>query len=1096
MKKSLLLIFMALLCFKLNAQITSSSLGGFVSDDKGGVPGATVVAIHTPTGTKYTTQTRGDGRYTIANINVGGPYSITVTYLGFQPQTKDGIMASLGDEIKVNFALASDTKQLNEVVVTGTQRSNSVFDKNALNTTTVFDAEKLAATPALNRNLNDFVRQTPQARADYNGGISIAGQNNKYNSVSINGAPANDQFGLAATGTNGGQANSSPIPVDAIEQLQVNVSPFDIRYSGFLGGSINAVTKSGTNKVTGGFSYFLRNQNLAGKTPTDNESIERIKLPDFTAKTYSASIGGPIIKNKLFLFVAGEYNKSETPKVFNFADYATGATSTQADIDGLANLLRTKYNYEPGGYLNNAAIIDRKALTAKLDWNISSKHRFSLFYNYIDAQNVSTYASSRTAINFNNGAIVYPNKTNQFTAELKSNFSNKVSNSLLLGYTDVLDDRGGLGDPFPSVQIRDGAGKTIYFGTEAFSAANQLKQKTYSLINETKFYTGNHTISLIEDAEYNDYYNLFIRQAYGAYVYNSLNDFINDSGPVSYNYSYSLVDNIAGDGSAAAAKFKTYRVGLALQDKYDVSPNTTILLGLRADLIGYATQPTEDTYFNNTALPIIQNYYNLEGARSGQAPDAYVSLSPRFAIKHTLDNGTTQFRGGFGLFQARLTAVTPGGMFSNAGVLIGGYQNNSNPRLPNGTLPFQPNVSNQYRAEAFGGTTTSPSGEIDIMAKNYKAPKAAKFNFAMDQKLPGGIVATIEGNYTFNINQTMYYNVNILPSTGRAVGPDNRPLYSTTKIDFNPAVSGVQNPYGSNVYLVTNGGRAGRSYVLSGLLSKKFQSGFDVSASYTFSRAQVMNEPTSSQNSSQWRYMETIYGKNNLTLTNSDFDFGHMVKANFSFTRDWFKFGGTSIGLFYTGQSGTRFTYVYRNSILGDDGTSSSNDVIYVPRSASELDFSTPLTVGSGASAVTYSPAEQRAAFDRYIENDPYLKTRRGKYAERNGGRMPFVNMFDLHLEQNFFLKVGNSKQHLAVSFDINNVGNLINKDWGRFYYLSNDNFQLLTVTGVNATTKVPSYQFNPTVTSAKDNAFTIQDFSNFNSSRWTGQLGLKYFFN
>jgi len=1091
MKKFLLFIFMAFVCSKVEAQITTSTLSGVVRDDKSGVPGATVVAIHTPTGTKYTTSTRADGRFTLPNVNIGGPYAVTVSYVGFQPQTKDGVTASLGDDIKVNFILKSESTQLQEVTVKGVQKTNSAFDKNSMNTTTVFDAAKLAATPSMNRNLNDLVRQTPQARIDYQGGISIAGQNNKYNSVSINGAPANDQFGLAATGTNGGQASSSPIPVDAIDQLQVNVSPFDIRYSGFLGGSVNAVTKSGANKATGGFSYFLRNQNLAGKTPTDNETQERIKLPDFTAKTYSANLGGALIKNKLFLFVAGEYQKSETPKVFDFANYGNIAATPQSKIDELANLLRTKYNYEPGGYLNNAATVDRKAITAKLDWNISPRHQFSLFYNHINSENVSTLASSRTAINFNNGAIVYPNRTHQFTGELKSNFSNKISNSLLVGFTDVLDDRGGLGNPFPSVQIRDGA-STIYFGTEAFSAANQLKQKTYSLINETKLYAGEHTFSLIEDAEYNDYYNLFIRQAYGAYVYNSVNDFINDSGPATYNYSYSMVDNIAGDGSAAAAKFKTYRVGLALQDKWDVTPTTSILLGVRADLIGYGNQPAEDTYFNNTALGYIQNSYDLDGARSGQAPKAYVSLSPRFAIKHSMNDGNTQFRGGIGLFQARITAVTPGGMFSNSGVLIGGTQGNTvnNPRLSNGTLPFQPDVTKQYRAEDFGGTTTIPAGEINIMAKNYKAPKVVKFNFAMDQKLPGGIVGSVEANYTLNLNQTMYYNVNLVRSTGNASGPDNRPLYSTTKIDFNPSVSGIQNPY-TNVYLVTNGGNPGRSYVLSGSLAKKFPMGLDLSASYTFSRSQVMNEPTSSQNSSQWRYMETVGGKNNITLSNSDFDFGHMAKVNATYTRDWFKFGGTSIGLFYTGQSGTRFTYVYKNSILGDDGFTSSNDLIYVPRSASELNF-VPLTVGT----VTYTADQQRAAFDNYINNDPYLKTRKGKYAERNGGRMPFVNMFDLHAEQNFFVKVGNSKQHLAISFDINNLGNLLNKDWGRFYYLSNDNYQLLTVQSVNATTKVPAYQFTPTLTSAKDNAFTIQDFSNYNSSRWTGQLGIKYFFN
>jgi len=1095
MKKILLLIIVALTSFGLKAQITTSTISGYVKDSGGAIPGATVTAVHTPTGTKYSTSTRSDGGFSLPNVNIGGPYTVTVNSVGYQAQTKQGISANLGDDVKVNFTISTSTQDLQEVVVKG-QKGYTVFDKNALNTTTVYDAAKLGTVPTVNRNLNDFIRQTPQAKVDYLGGISIAGQNNRYNSININGAPANDQFGLAATGTNGGQASSSPIPVDAIDQLQVNVSPFDTRYSGFLGGSVNAVTKSGTNKVVGGFSYFYKNQNLAGKTPTDIEiPTGRTKLPDFSSKTYSVNLGGPIIKDKLFLFVAGEYQKSETPKIFNFADYASGGTTTQQDITNLVDYLKNTYSYDPGTYENNASTVDRKALTAKLDWNISTKHHFSLFYNYIDSKNTSTSASSRTAINFLNNSVLYPNKTHQFTGELKSNFSNKVSNSLLLTYSNVLDDRNGLGNAFPSVQIRDGS-RNINFGTEAFSAANQLKQKTYSLINETKFYAGKHTLSLIEDAEYNDYYNLFIRQAYGAYVYNSIADFVGNKGPLQYNYSYSLVDNIAGDGSAAAAKFKTYRVALAFQDKYEVSPLTTILLGLRADLIGYATQPAVDNFFNNTAVGFIEKYYNLEGARSGQAPNAYVSLSPRFAIKHSFENQTTQIRGGFGLFQARLTGVTPGGMYSNSGVLIGGNSitngTATNPiKLPNGTpLPFQPDPSKQYTAEAFGATTAVPAGEMDVMAKNYKSPKIAKFNVALDQKLPGGVTASLEANYNLNINQTMYYNVNILPSTSNTAGPGSRPIYTTTKIDFNPALAGVQNPYGSNVYLITNGGRAGRSYSFSGSLAKKFESGLDIFGSYSYTRAQVMNEPTSSQNASQWRFMETINGKNQVSLSNSDFDFGSMFKVNVSYNKDWFKFGGTSIGIYYTGQSGTRFTYVMRNSILGDDGLTSNNDVMYVPNSASELKF-VPLTVGTR----TYTPAEQAAAFDSYINNDPSLRKQRGNFAGRNGARLPFVNMFDLHAEQNLFVTVGKSKQHLAFSIDINNLGNLINKDWGRFYFLTNDNYALLTYSGLDAN-KVPTYQFSPTLTSAKDNAFSIQDNSGYNSSRWTAQIGLKYFFN
>ena len=429
-------------------------------------------------------------------------------------------------------------------------------------------------------------------------------------------------------------------------------------------------------------------------------------------------------------------------------------------------------------------------------------------------------------------------------------------------------------------------------------------------------------------------------------------------------------------------------------------------------------------------------------------------------------------------------------MFSNAGVLIGGYTNNSNPRLPGGGLPFQADVSKQYRAEAFGATTTSPSGEMNIMAKDYRAPKVAKFNFAVDQKLPGGITGTIEGNYTLNLNQTMYYNVNILPSSRNATGVDGRPLYSTTKVDLNPSLAGVQNPY-TYVMLVKNGGRAGRSYVVSGSLAKKFQSGFDVSGSYVFSRAQVMNEPTSSQNSSQWRYMETVNGRNDVQRSRSDFDLGHRVSAfiakKFTYAKGAL---ASTFSLVYNGQSGNTFSYVYATGPVRDQGTSETNDLIFIP-TADQIKGMTFVT----NSSYPLTAAQQAAALEDYISNDNYLSKNRGKYAERNGARLPFTNIIDVKFLQDFNVKVFNKKYQFQLTYDIFNFTNMLNRVWGRTYFLSNDQFGLVRYSNPTsgAPSLLPTYSFNPINNNTPwgISSSTAPSYS----ARWVSQLGLRFKF-
>ena len=1075
-------------------QITTSSISGTVKDSKGPIPGASVVAIHTPTGSKFTTVTRSDGRYNLPNIIVGGPFTVTVSFVGLQPNSLNDIYTNLGENKLVNFMLSESSVELREVVVFG--GGNELFRGDNLNTTTLIDSQKLANNITTNRNLSDYFRNIPQAKVDANGAISIAGQNNRFNNISVNGAPINDAFGLAASGTNGGQASSSPIPIDAISQIQVNVSPFDTRYSGFTGGSINAVTKSGTNSFVGGFSYYNRNQNLAGKTPTDNPTSTREKLADFSNKTYALNLGGPIIKDKLFLFVSGEIQDNLTPNPFNFDDY-NGSLSI-SDLNSLTNFLQSEYNYNPGGFQNSANAFERSAFLGRLDWNINEKNKFSLTYNYNRADSRSEGRSGNNSINFTNSGLVFPNTANQITAELKTAFSNKLSNSLLMIYSDVIDDRNGLGNNFPRVQIRDGS-QSLNFGTEAFSTGNKLTQNTFNIINETKLYAGRHTFSFIEDIETAKFYNLFIRQNFGQYTFDNLSDFLNKGAASFYTRSYSLVDDITGDGSAAAADFNTFRIGAAVQDKFEISDRLTILGGLRADYVGYPTKTFVDDFFNNTAAPIINTFYDLEGARSGTLSNSYVSLSPRVSFNYALDKDrNSQIRGGIGLFQGRLPAVWPGGIYTNSGVIIGGTGSQGDD-LGNGQpLVFRSDINNQYSAEDFGGTATVPSGELNLVAKNFRLPKVMKLNLALDQKLPWGINATFEADYTRNINQVEYKNVNLAPPTLQSTGVGSRPIYSTgtrpNAIDLNPTTAGIQNPYLGNIYLLTNDNdNKGYAYTLSVLLDKKFKDGLTLNLGYVYNHARSTNDNSSSQNSSQWRFNEAPFGRNNLPLGFSDYDAGHRVTGYVGYNKNWFKFGGTSFGLVYTGQSGNRFSFVNRNSIVNDDSRTSTNDLVFIPNSASDIIF-IPLSVGSGANRVTFTPEQQAAGFDAFVNQDDYLKSRKGQFAERNGSRLPFSNLFDLHVQQDFFLKTGAKTQNFAFSVDFQNFGNLLNKDWGRVYRLGNDNYSLLTMAGLNAN-REPTYQFNPNTALATQDIFSIQDVSLYNSSRWIAQIGLKYFF-
>lgn len=1053
------------------AQVTTSNLSGSVKSASGeGLAGATVTVTHVPTGVVYTLATRSGGQFDLANINPGGPYRIVVSYVGFASITREDIFLDLGETERQNFTLSEDAGQLAEVVVATRVRGRETGKGG---TETSIGRDKMANLPTVGRNISDFLRFVPQAKVTSDGGIALAGQNNRYNSFYIDGAVNNDVFGLAASGTNGGQTGAPPISIDAIDQFQVVVSPYDAQHGNFTGGGINAITRSGTNDIQGSIYYFFRNQGLSGKTPT-GEKKDAVKLNDFSNKTYGFRIGGPMIKNKLFFFVNAEMQRDERPQPFTFSSYEGSAT--QADIETLTSFLKTNYNYDPGGYLNNAEELTADRITAKIDWNINSNHKLSTSYRFNNAERYNTSRSSNQTINFYNNGYIMPSKTNSGSLELNSRFNKGSNNKLLLTFTNVKDDRGPLGNPFPRVTINDGTGRLI-FGTEEFSTANLLKQKNFALFDVFKFYKGRHSFSVGTDNELSDSYNIFIRQNYGSYTFDDMATFMDGGTADNYNRSYSIVDNgITGDKSEnAAAGFKTLRLGFFINDEIRVNDNLTVNLGVRADNTSFLTDPRTDNFFNDTAINAINDHYDLRGARSGQISDPKWSINPRIGFTYKMDDEGITLRGGLGMFTGRVPLVWPGGVYNNNGISIAG--------LNGSDLEFRADPFDQYTLQDLGRTARLPSGEVNLIAKDFKLNKVFRTSLAVDKNLDKGWKISIEGVFTKNINEIAYKNVNLLPPTKKSVGVDQRDVHD---LDRNfpksiPMRADGTNPYTGIYLLYNNDDKKGYAYNFTFTVDKAWRKGFAFNANYTYGNSVVLNEGTSSQNSSQWRYMETVNGRNNMVRSTSDFDLGHRINMYVA-KKITYANGllATTVSLVYNGQTGAPYSYVMTRGMVRDYDNFEDNDLIYVPRTSSEINFEQNGDL---------TPAQQWELFDQFIENDSYLSKRRGQYAERNGARLPFTHIVDLKLAQDFNLKVGDKTYQVQLTYDIFNFTNMLNRNWGRQYFATNDNYRLLDFRGyTSATDLTPRYRFTPP---SEGRTYNVSDGA-FNSSRWSSQLGVR----
>ena len=1085
MKKLLKLFFVLAVLFCANPSIyaqgnTNSSISGNVYDkDSQTLPGASILAVHTPSGTRYSASTDGTGNFSISNMRVGGPYKITIIFVGFSDFSENEVYLQLGENKTFKIVLAEQSNELQEVVVKAVR--DNTFNSQRTGAQTVINSDKIKALPSLSRNIADFARLTPQAQLRGDDILSIGGQNNRFNAIYIDGAVSNDVFGLAANGTNGGQTGVSPISVDAIEQFQVSVAPYDVKLSGFAGGAISAITRSGTNNFEGSAYFLNRDESIAGKTPPSLAGANgRQKLADFTAQTYGVRAGGALITDKLFYFINYERQDNETPQPFDVSTYLGPSGSRIGE-------LRTKlatYGYDAGVFDNNVRTLVSDKLIAKLDWNINDNHKLSLKHSYVTADELSPSRSSANAINFVNGSQTFKSVTNSTALELNSRFGNKFSNNLVVAFTNVDDDRNPAGNPFPTVRINDGSTRNnINFGAEGFSTANLLEQRVLTITDNFEINVGKNKITIGTHNEFSQSKNVFFGNNFGSYTFRSLDDFLLDRKPITFVMNYSLIGG-EGDGSLGAAEFGTKQFGFYVQNEMRLTDNFKLSYGIRVDVPVWEDGLT-NVDFNNRTIPLLEAAgKNLQGATVGSSIRTTPHFAPRLGFNYDVNGKKyTQIRGGLGVFTSRLPLVWPGGTYNNNGVSQGAiFINTPSSGVIPASMPFfNPNPSVASQIEPLPASFPRPGsgrvgGDINLFSKDFQLPQVFKASFGVDQKLPLGFVLSSEITYNDNISAVTYENLNIKAASSNLTGADTRPRYNgRSRVD--PTYEGI--------YLGSNTSE-GKAYNVAFTLAKNFRSDFidaNISGTYSYGKSTVLMDATSSQNSSQWRNTETVNGANSLELSRSDFDPGRRIVSNGNATFKWNKFTKTRIGFFYEGAQGTPISYVYadRGNLLQD--TFSSSALIYIPKQQSEI-------VLVSTTNNTLTPQQQWEALSAFIEGNEYLRGRKGGYAERNGDRLKTSHVVDLKFAQEFTINVGKKKHTLEFTADIFNFTNLLNKNWGKRYFTGFDQVQLLTQESFIGST--PTFSYNPVVGNTINQAEDV----GLNSSRWQMQTGVRYTFN
>ena len=1073
MRRKLFLTAMMLTCvLTMMAQITNSALSGKVTmeDTKEEVIGATVQAVHDPSGTKYAAITNIDGRFNIQGMRNGGPYTITVTYIGFNPKVFKDIYLQLGETYSLNVLLSENSTELAEVVVSG---KASKFAGEKTGATTNINNRTIQELPTISRSIGDIAKLSPY----YGGSNSFGGMSGRSANFTLDGANLNNNFGLNSNLPGGG----NPVSMDAIDEVQVVVTPFDVRQSNFIGGGINAVTKSGTNTFKGTAYYYYSNEDMHGNRVDGVQNSE--PNPD-EEKTWGFTLGGPIIKDKLFFFANVERTETENIPTYWHPD-ATGdganqktytSRTTLSDMEMISKFVMDKYGYDTGSATDYPGGITNNKYLARIDWNITQNHHLAVRFNHTNNTKYSPpSATSRgvgglsqscvgiSSMAFANSFYKQENKVTTFSFDLNSRFGERASNQLLVTYSDIDDPRGSSSSMFPMIDIMKDGDPYMTLGYELFTYNNRVRNEILTVNDNFTYYLGSHKLMAGLSFEHQMALNNYMKQGSGYYRYASMQDFMDGAAPIGAALAYGY------DGDMEpSSKVRFNQIGLYLQDDWNVTDRFKLNYGVRFDNIT----------FNEADLKFNKALYDLDfGGRHldvGSWPKANIQISPRLGFTYDVfGDKILKVRGGTGLFAGRLPLVfftnmpANSGMFQNLVIVKAGDSRLAN--LTGGVTADR----NQLRELLNAPYSMDPNGiipsEVAGVDRDFKMPQIWKSSLAVDYQLPVNFPLTVTGEFTYskNVNAVHLDNWNQKnPDETWATLPsaDNRYLYPANKADWN-----YYTQY-SNVCVLTNNHK-GYGWTASLQLNAEPIKDLYISAAYTHTVNKEVTGMPGSNAGSAWSYMHTVNGPNVFDVKNSSFVTPDRIIANISY-----KYGKEHFSLFYSGYSPAGYSYTYSNDINGDG---LAYDLMYIPRDDSEIKFS--------------SEAD-RIAFWQFVDQDDYLKNHRGEYADAYGARAPWVHTFDFKYAHDFDVKIGSTKHKLQLIANLENIGNLLNSKWGVAKQIpgtSNYQFKLLSVANAADVKKgaEPIFRMNTDLTST-------WDYNHSYGQCWRLQLGVKYYFN
>ena len=1045
--------------------VTTGAISGFVQDSSGApIGGAGVEVRFEPTGSRAMTTTNARGFYLVQGLEPGGPYVVTARAIGYRPERATGLRTSIGQTTRQDFRLATSTVEVEDIVVLS--QADDAFSPSRQGTGTTIPDSALVRLPTLNRDFADFVKLTPQVgvRDGDEGGVAVAGQNNRFNTVQVDGATVNDRFGLGRTGQTGGQAGGRAVGLEAVKEYQVVLAPYDVRQGNFTGALINAVTKSGTNDFRGTAFFYNRNEALAG---------DPLGQTDFNQSQFGASFGGPIARDKAHFFLAGETNRRSTPATGPyFGSDVRPAPVAQGDYDRFVSLLEG-YGLEAG----DGDLFERSNpltnLLARFDLQLGTASRLVFRYGYNEAgdDNFSrSTATNNPIFDLSSFAYRFTNKTHNPSVQLFTNFANGSSNEFRLSFQSIRDRRRPAVVQ-PLIMVENLAGCTgegcpatarIQAGSEQFSQGNELDQDFWEVTNNYTKPFGAHLVTIGTRNEFYKVRNLFAQSSYGVWRFNTLDDF---QAGVAENY---IVSGASGGGTVGETIFNTYTLGFYAQDQWTVNDRLNVTIGLRADVPVFSDQPEYD--------PRVIEDFGPQEVPSGQ-----VLFQPRIGFNYYMPgNSVSQVRGGIGLFAGAPAFVWMSNAYANTGLKFSQLTcGEGNTPTFSATLPAPLSCAD--------GTAIEPGGflgEVDLIGQDTKFPRVLRANLGFDRAIGGGVVATVEGLYTKGVDDYFIVNRNLEDPVvaSDAVG---RTVYGTFNASGQSTPAYVNSIYGPSasggVYELLNTNK-NYSWSLTGQLQKRFASSFFLSAGYTYSEAKDVQSFTSSRAISNWRNAWAPSGDlRDDVLTTGSFSRPHRIVVGASYTAPWKRFP-TDVSLTYIGQSGQPYTYIAGGASgrgdLNADGTN-TNDPIYIPTGPADPNmFFADLTTSDGV----FTAAQQATAFDEFISGEACLAEQRGQIMERNSCRNPWQSFLDMSIRQSLPSIGGRT---LTLEIGIFNLLNLLDEEWGRVKTVGGTVFyqeDVLQQVGTDAATNLPVFTFDPvnidnryTVTSVLGNSYQIQ---------------------